>query len=214
MLALNVPYEEKDQAKTLGAKWNPKEKLWMAPGSSFLEYSKFSRWIDGSFILHDEIYIVETSRQCWKCGKETPIICFASKNHIESETGKRIHTWKLTSVFSRMPSELLALVKTRYNFKLKYSNTVGEKYYANCCSSCDSLQGNNFLFNEVHESPLYVNSPERAKKLIFHKCQLPFDLSVDVISEFPITVGYGSVDDLEMTRLIDTYSTFIEDIVF
>lgn len=28
MLLLNVPYEEKDEAKSLGAKWNPELKKW------------------------------------------------------------------------------------------------------------------------------------------------------------------------------------------
>lgn len=27
-LELNVPFHEKDEAKLLGAKWNPKEKIW------------------------------------------------------------------------------------------------------------------------------------------------------------------------------------------
>jgi len=28
---LNVPYRDKDRAKSLGAKWNPKRRLWYVP---------------------------------------------------------------------------------------------------------------------------------------------------------------------------------------
>ena len=38
MLLINVPYSEKDEAKALGAKWNPDEKSWMAPGNTYVDY--------------------------------------------------------------------------------------------------------------------------------------------------------------------------------
>ena len=39
---LNVPFQEKDIAKQLGAKWSPDEKAWYVPDGVDLE--KFSRW--------------------------------------------------------------------------------------------------------------------------------------------------------------------------
>ena len=40
---LNVPFAEKDEAKSLGAKWNPTIKKWYAPKGSNIE--KFSKWL-------------------------------------------------------------------------------------------------------------------------------------------------------------------------
>jgi hypothetical protein len=38
---LNVPYSEKDQAKKLGARWNPEKKKWYCYGST----NNFKRWL-------------------------------------------------------------------------------------------------------------------------------------------------------------------------
>lgn len=42
-IILEVPYAEKDQAKSLGARWNPKVKKWFIPEG--VEKEKFSKWI-------------------------------------------------------------------------------------------------------------------------------------------------------------------------
>lgn len=39
---LNVPFAEKDQAKTLGARWDPNRKKWYVP--SGVELNLFARW--------------------------------------------------------------------------------------------------------------------------------------------------------------------------
>src|SRR4051812_13730888 len=43
MTSLNVPYAEKDQARALGAKWNPKLKSWYVPPGIALE--PFEKWL-------------------------------------------------------------------------------------------------------------------------------------------------------------------------
>ena len=40
---LEVPFAEKDQAKALGAKWNPEAKKWFVPEG--IDQGKFSKWI-------------------------------------------------------------------------------------------------------------------------------------------------------------------------
>lgn len=40
---LNVPYAEKDQARALGAKWNPSRKSWYVPPGVALE--PFEKWL-------------------------------------------------------------------------------------------------------------------------------------------------------------------------
>jgi hypothetical protein len=44
MTFLNVPYAEKDQARELGARWNPARKRWYVPDGAALE--PFARWLD------------------------------------------------------------------------------------------------------------------------------------------------------------------------
>jgi hypothetical protein len=43
MTFLNVPYAEKDQARELGARWNPARKRWYVPPGVALE--PFERWL-------------------------------------------------------------------------------------------------------------------------------------------------------------------------
>ena len=44
-LILKVPYGEKDEAKALGAKWNPQLKKWYVEKQK--DYHKFIKWILG-----------------------------------------------------------------------------------------------------------------------------------------------------------------------
>jgi hypothetical protein len=41
---LNVPYAEKDEARALGARWNPGRKKWYVPAGVPLE--PFEKWLD------------------------------------------------------------------------------------------------------------------------------------------------------------------------
>jgi hypothetical protein len=43
MMFLNVPYAEKDQARELGARWNPTRKRWYVPDGVATE--PFARWL-------------------------------------------------------------------------------------------------------------------------------------------------------------------------
>lgn len=39
---LKVPFSEKDQAKALGARWSPNQKIWVVPAGTDL--NKFKKW--------------------------------------------------------------------------------------------------------------------------------------------------------------------------
>ena len=42
-LIINVPFAEKDEAKALGARWNPEAKKWFVPDG--VAQDKFTKWI-------------------------------------------------------------------------------------------------------------------------------------------------------------------------
>lgn len=77
-LLLNVPYAEKDEAKGLGARWNPELKKWYVENRK--DYYKFKKWILGDraeiCILCDYFYIVEGIHTCFKCRNKTKVIGF------------------------------------------------------------------------------------------------------------------------------------------
>lgn len=45
-IPLNVPFKEKDEAKSHGARWNPAGKHWYIPEG--VEDAPFAKWLDGA----------------------------------------------------------------------------------------------------------------------------------------------------------------------
>lgn len=206
MLLLNVPYSEKDAAKALGAKWDPTQKVWLAPGRSYEEYEKFSRWFDGDVIVQHAIYLVETSRVCWKCQKVTKLVCFAMRDYVDVHSRYPDDLYLMTSMISKMPEEVLRFVQSRYNFKEKYSKTADGSYWANCCSHCDSLQGNNYLFYEPFESPFYADTEEKARNLTLYQVRIPLDMCVDLGATFPFVITSPAAKKLDVGSMIARYA--------
>ncbi|TYQ16960.1 UNVERIFIED_CONTAM: hypothetical protein Cloal_3550 [Acetivibrio alkalicellulosi] len=193
-LILNVSYQEKDAAKTLGARWNNELKKWYAPDRS--EYHKFKKWIlqdrDIAIIVCDYFYIIEGKHRCFKCGKETEVIGFGIENYYDMYDDSfeyfsgEIH---IASGVEPLSTELLKYLKEKYNFYLGYSKTTQSNYYSNHCKHCNVIQGDFYLFNEV-DSPFFIDSIEKAKNLVLNKVVIKNDLILNA------DIGYGSEDNL------------------
>lgn len=170
-LYLNVPYGEKDEAKSLGAKWNAKVKKWYID-TEREKYVRFSKWIlkdtDDAVIATEYIHIVEGKQKCWKCGQLTKVVGLGIGEfvHIYGEAdapeyelvedyvdpGEELHlAWVENE--DDIPLKLLKYLKENYSVKTGYSKTIGGKCFANHCDCCGALQGNWFLFDEP-DSPL------------------------------------------------------------
>lgn len=189
-LLLNVSYEEKDEAKKLGAKWNPELKRWYAPQKT--DYPKFMKWIcdsDDYIVICDHLYVVEAIRECWKCKKLTRVITFAVDEYFEFDSSG-IYSYRNTSVrklssLSPFPESLLAfLIFNDYNYQKKFSKSINQSYLANCCERCDALQGDFYLHNEP-DSPFVILDKQDFRQLKFYKLKLKYDIAVENnISDF------------------------------
>lgn len=187
-LLLNVPYAEKDEAKALGAKWNPELKKWVAPDCK--TYKDFKKWIAGpegyhKIVLLNNVYVVVGYRQCFKCRKSVPVIGFGRKDYL-TMSPNRCNSYsyenklRLMSFFEPMPERLLKFVQENYRFEKRYSKTVGGEYFASVCPNCDMLQGKFYLFNEPSMSPFYTTD---VSSLTIYECPLEYDLVVEEIEE-------------------------------
>lgn len=200
-LIIDVPYTEKDEAKSLGAKWNPNLKKWYVEERE--NYHKFEKWILGNkenvSILCDYFYIVEGTHLCFKCNKPTKVIGFGVKNFFEVYYSNEydnednfcyyednIH---IASHIEPLSKALLDKLKEKYNYYESYSKTINASYLANHCSNCKVIQGDFFLFEEV-DTPFFVDSIEKAKALKLYKVPLENDVIVD------LDIGFGSEDYL------------------
>lgn len=206
MLLLNVPYIEKDKAKKLGANWNPELKKWYVKNKE--DYYKFVDWIEpyGNMVVIDELYLVEGVQKCFKCGKETRVIGFGIDKHLsidkmydlqinynenieyalEEINQNDIH---IVGPITPIPEILMKYIKSKYNYKLRYSKTTNTSNISNCCEHCDVLQGDFFLFNEV-DSPFFIHSPEDIKRLKIYKIILGYDLIINAED------GWASFDEM------------------
>ena len=206
MLLLNVPYIEKDKAKKLGANWNPELKKWYVKNKE--DYYKFVDWIEpyGNIVVIDELYLVEGVQKCFKCGRETRVIGFGIDKHLsidkmydlqinynenieyalEEINQNDIH---IVGPITPIPEILMKYIKSKYNYKLRYSKTTNTSNISNCCEHCDVLQGDFFLFNEDN-SLFFIHSPEDIKRLKIYKIILEHDLIINAED------GWASFDEM------------------
>lgn len=199
-LYLNVPYSEKDEAKRLGAKWDPVVKKWYTDGQRET-YDRFAKWIlkdtDDALIATEYLHIIEGMQNCWKCGKPTRVVglgigeyvhLFGEAEGAELEIvedyvdpGEEVHlAW--TADETEIPPKLLRYLKAHYCVKTGYSKTIGGKCFANHCDHCGALQGNWFLFDEP-DSPLSSEAEgaeliERMEKLKIKLIPIEDDLQL------------------------------------
>lgn len=202
MLYLDVPFHDKDEAKKLGAWWDPEKKKWYVKNQK--DYPQFIKWIlkdeEEVCILCDYLYIVVGMRRCYKCGKDTEVIAFGVEKYcmlIDETVFANVETnyeWSdneihIASMISPLNKELLKFLSDKYRFRMGYSHTVQDSYMANHCSHCNALQGHFFLHGEV-DSPFFIDSREKAHDLKLYKVKLDSDMVVEA------DIGYGSEDSL------------------
>lgn len=158
---LDVPYEEKDEVKKLGAKWDPLEKTWYVPEGLSLEC--FEEWIPEPEPSH--IYLIAGERNCFKCGKKTPVCGFAVSFPEDEGCKEIIHILSLDAVeFSTIPGELRQFMKGRFGIRRDFSQVMNASTNANHCVHCGVIQGNFYVFMEV-EPPFFVDSVDAARSL-------------------------------------------------
>lgn len=192
-LLLNVPYSEKDEAKALGARWNPDLKKWYATDKK--DYHKFARWFtnqNADLIICNRLYIIVSEQHCFKCKKPTSVVSLASDSYliIEDDHFELIEEdINFIQDVDYLPESLKKYLNDNYKFYNGYSKTTHSNYFGNHCDSCGVLQGNFFLYSEP-DSPFFMDSVEKAENLKVLKIKLPFDLAISG------TVGWCSGDHM------------------
>ena len=165
-LYLNIPFSEKEIAKSLGAKWDSVRKSWYYHGEAE-NYINFAKWIfnyeekEGTLIICDYFYILESYQTCWKCKEKTIVVGLGLEKFIElyylyeepinyevelhgfkNEREVRV-TWNDNE--KDIPKSILEYLKNNYNVKTDISKIIGVTF-ANHCQRCNALQENYYLF--------------------------------------------------------------------
>ena len=184
-LKINVPYSDKDIAKSKGAFWDVEQKTWFVPDHK--DINDFQQWINKSkvsVIIKSPVSIALNSSDCYKCANKTAVISLASNNFYylntdENEDEKWFRADGLS--FFSMPvfieNEIAGKIKRLFpNYKIAYSKT--SSYWANHCEHCGALQGDFFLHSEPGGAffPLEI---EEYEQLTFITFPSKFDVEID-----------------------------------
>ncbi len=185
-LYLNIPYSDKDEAKNLGARWDPDRKSWYV--FSRKDYYKFSKWIfkedeTQKLLLINQLYIIKGIHTCFKCKKPTTVIGFGIDDILFLDKNTQRYSIEhgdihICSSPVIMNSKILEQLKNKYNYYESYSKTTKSSYYANHCKNCDSIQGNFYLYDEV-DSPFFVCDKATAGELTIHTIKCKDDYFID-----------------------------------
>ena len=186
-LKINVPYSDKDSAKSKGAFWDVEQKTWFVPDHK--DINDFQQWINKSkvsVIIKSPVSIALNSSDCYKCANKTAVISLASNNFYylntdENEDEKWFRADGLS--FFSMPvfieNEIAGKIKRLFpNYKIAYSKTAESSYWANHCEHCGALQGDFFLHSEPGGAffPLEI---EEYEQLTFITVPSKFDVEID-----------------------------------
>lgn len=214
-LKINVPYSDKDVAKSKGAFWDVEQKTWFVPDHK--DINDFQQWIDKSkvsVIIKSPVSIALNNSNCYKCRNKTAVISLASNNFYylntdENEDEKWFRADELS--FFSMPvlidNELVSKINKLFpNYKIAYSKTAESSYWANHCEHCGALQGDFFLHSEPGGAffPLEI---EEYKQLTFITISSKFDVEINADYSW-----LSNADDIPDYAKSITLEEFLEQI--
>ena len=212
-LKINVPYSDKDVAKSKGAFWDVEQKTWFVPDHK--DINDFHQWIDRSkvsVVIKSPVSIALNSSDCYKCANKTAVIALASNNFYYLSTDKNEdEKWFRADglSFFSMPifieNELVGNINRLFpNYKIAYSKTAESSYWANLCENCGALQGDFFLHSEPGGAffPLEI---EEYEQLTFITVPSKFDVEIDADYSW-----LSNADDIPDYAKSITYEEFLE----
>jgi len=189
---LDVPYQDKDLAKTLGARWDPRRKVWFVVDRDDL--TPFAKWLpQPPQINHraESYVLLESWRNCWKCGIKTRVFGFAlprgherleeSNPNIEFSSDAEYEAWldgpdstewvpqDATAVLSYIThiseSALARMHSLTMRYRKDHSGVTRSRYFMNHCEHCDAKLGD-FETIEECDSPLRPIGIASASRLL------------------------------------------------
>ncbi|MCK4401059.1 hypothetical protein KAW08_01995 [bacterium] len=186
-IILEVPFSEKDNAKSLGAKWNPKIKKWYIPAG--INKEKFAQWIPPdisntpTLVAKAPIYLLKSWKRCWKCGKLADVFCLASNGlkDDEAELDMFFHFSNLAFVPKSIESILKKHASSYYMDYTKQSNSY---YYVNHCK-CAAKLGDFYMHGEPDGAFVPMSESQARDIIMYH---------IESLGDININASYGTQD--------------------
>jgi hypothetical protein len=149
---LRVPISEKDDAKRLGARWDPQQKLWYVPEG--LDVVAFKPWLPVPFqpnIRAPCYHLATGTRHCWRCQATTRVFAIMLPAGYEDlfiaedpdddhwQVGDEPTVLSYVSGLDESVAARLRQLAPRY--RVDYSQTTRSFYWMNHCEYCEAKLG-------------------------------------------------------------------------
>lgn len=216
---LIVPFSQKDEAKSLGARWDPSLKVWYVPDG--IDVAPMARWLpapENSDLEHEPefrvrapyYYVIESESNCWKCSDWTRVFSFKLPeeheqfDYIEDEDEDfelmsnlgewRCHGYRgtVSNVHSLSPPVTKQIRRFTENFKHAYSRTADSRYLMNHCEYCGAKLGDFFMHGEPGGA-FFPTSPDQARRMTLVRINERFDANC--------SVGFASEDFFDWMQM-------------
>jgi len=179
---LEVPYAEKDEAKSLGARWDPARKTWYVPAG--LNCQPLQRWLpagedEAAIELLPPVYAVESKSPCWRCDRQPRVATVAAESFISrDEPDEPVEPdLYLFSGIEFLPRELLeAMQRVNPGYRRRFSNTAGVSYYMNHCT-CGAQLGDFYMHSEPGGA-FFPTTPQAARAICLHRLEVQARLAI------------------------------------
>jgi hypothetical protein len=180
---LNVPFQEKEEAKRLGARWSAPLRRWFIPRS--VDPAPFASWIDNPITVKTQatVYFVRSFSRCWKCKSHVTVMTLGAESAIAPWLWDE-EPFYLFSYIQSIPSHLLGIIKrTTSNYRLTSSKAAEETYYMNRCSHCQAPLGDHFLFEEPGGAFCPTSVKEIAEKITLINSGFTIDYQIEAVED-------------------------------
>ncbi len=144
---LYVPFEERDQVRTLGARWDVNAKCWYI--GSGADATRFARWLSDDespqefTIVSSRAFVACAEVECWRCHTRTEVVCmYCASGEIHGEPYEHFTVSHVTAVDQELRRQLAAWPSFRM------AATRDGVTLVNHCSHCRARQDDYYLHCE------------------------------------------------------------------
>ena len=151
---LDVPFEEKDEVKRLGARWDPTVRRWfLGSGVEGVDVDVFGRWLPmGCYGPTTPARVLLLPENCYRCGALTwSIAGVLVDRRLRCDPDGFMEFSLCADVLAALvePAELAA--RHIAPLRKRHSSVVEGEYLSNGCWSCGTIMGSHYVTEGVTE---------------------------------------------------------------
>ena len=184
---LQVPFNEKDAAQRLGARWDPRQRVWYVP--AHVDPTPLQQWrprTPTSNIRSPRYFLATTTRNCWRCAASTRVVAIVLPEEHEAfyvGEGPADDRWQesvlpvVLSYVAYLTEPVAAQLRPLApHYRIDLSQTTGTSYWMNHCEHCTAKLGD---FDTVceHGVGFSPRTTEQAAAIYLEEIAERFDTS-------------------------------------